>query len=141
MRYSLKWLLAAMSYVALAAVALAQPTWYYADALKAAAFFATLAAVVGAIFNRGARQRAAVGFLAGSALLTVCLFLFPGCLRVPSSAPLTPYTSRGGMHRLVEVADEVEQPAVCHGRRLRRGVARDRVTAPRAKFGGIGVGN
>ena len=40
MRYSMKWILAAMVYVAIAAAAFSQDTWVYADLLWLAAFVA-----------------------------------------------------------------------------------------------------
>lgn len=62
MRFSLKWILFGMAYVALAAAALTQDHWAYADLLWLATFLAICWAIVTAIFSNGSRRAAAIGF-------------------------------------------------------------------------------
>jgi hypothetical protein len=76
-RFSLKWLLLATIYAAVAAAAFSQAHWAYADLLWAAAFFAITYAVMLAIFARGSRQGAAAGFAIASLLLVICLQASP----------------------------------------------------------------
>jgi hypothetical protein len=67
-RFSLKWLLAATVYVALAAAALTQSHWAWADALWLVSFVAVCYAAALAINAREVRQARAIGFLIGSVL-------------------------------------------------------------------------
>ena len=76
-RFSIKWLLAAISYAAIAAAALTQSHWAYADVLWTATFLAFAYAVLLACFLRGAGQARAVGFAIVSAALCACLFVAP----------------------------------------------------------------
>ena len=62
MRFSLKWGLFGMAYVAVAAAALSQDHWAYADLLWLATFLAICWAIVTAIFSNGSRRAAAIGF-------------------------------------------------------------------------------
>jgi hypothetical protein len=74
MRFSLKWILIAVVYVAVAAAALSQTTWVYADLLWAASLLAVVYAGLIAGFARGRRQAAAAGFVAASACFCICLY-------------------------------------------------------------------
>lgn len=56
-RFSLKWILAAMVYAAIAAAAFSQETWVYADLLCAASLLALGYAVMLTIYARGGRFR------------------------------------------------------------------------------------
>jgi hypothetical protein len=62
MRFSLKWVLFGMAYVALTAAALTQDQWAYADLLWLTTFLAICWAIVTAIFSNGSRRAAAIGF-------------------------------------------------------------------------------
>jgi hypothetical protein len=62
MRYSLKWVLFGMAYVAIAAAALTQDHWAYADVLWLTTLLAVFLAIVIAIFSSGGRRAAAIGF-------------------------------------------------------------------------------
>lgn len=71
MRFSLKWLMAGMAYVALAAAAFGTAHWAYADALWAVAFSAVVYSAIVAILARGCRQYVTVGFVLACLWLTV----------------------------------------------------------------------
>ena len=75
MRFSLKWILAGVAYVAIAAAAFSQTTWVYADILWAASLLAVVYAALVAAFLRGRRQIAAAGFVVGSFCFLLCLTL------------------------------------------------------------------
>jgi hypothetical protein len=62
MRFSLKWALAAMAYIALAAAALASPHWAYADLLWGTAVIIFGYATLLALFSRGKPRARATGF-------------------------------------------------------------------------------
>lgn len=62
MRFSLKWGLLGMAYVAVAAAALTQDHWAYADLLWLATFVAICMAIQSALFNSGSRRAMATGF-------------------------------------------------------------------------------
>jgi hypothetical protein len=79
-RFSMKWLLAGMVYVAVAAAAIAQGHWSYAAILWMATFFAVTYALTVAIFARGARQIAAAGFAIASLAIVACMRFAPGSL-------------------------------------------------------------
>lgn len=76
-RFSIKWLLVAISYAAIAAAALTQSHWAYADVLWFATFLAFVYAVLLACFLRGPGQARAVGFAVVCAALAVCLLVAP----------------------------------------------------------------
>jgi hypothetical protein len=73
MRFSLKWILVGVTYVAVAAAAFSQTTWVYADVLWAASLLAVVYAALVAAFARGRRQVAAAGFVVASVGFLVCL--------------------------------------------------------------------
>ena len=77
MRFSIKWALAGMAYVALAAVAFAKPHWAYVDLLRALAFLAVVYALVVAIGAGHSRKFLAIGFAAASVLLGTLMYLSP----------------------------------------------------------------
>lgn len=62
MRFSLKWGLLGMAYVAVAAAALTQDHWAYADLLWLVTFVAICMAIQSAIFSSGSRRAMATGF-------------------------------------------------------------------------------
>ena len=62
MRFSLKWCLFGMAYVAVAAAALTQDHWAYADLLWLTTFLAVCLAILTAVFSSGSRRAAAIGF-------------------------------------------------------------------------------
>ncbi len=86
-RFSLKWILAAMVYAAIAAAAFSQETWVYADILCAVSLLALGYAVMLIIYARGERQAAAAGFAVFMVLLAACLLMAPQS--VPSYRILT----------------------------------------------------
>lgn len=86
-RFSLKWILAAMVYAAIAAAAFSQETWVYADILGAVSLLALGYAVMLIIYARGERQAAAAGFAVFMVLLAACLLMAPQS--VPSYRILT----------------------------------------------------
>ncbi len=73
MRFSMKWALAAMAYVAVAAAAFSRQTWVFADLLWAASLLAVVFAALVAGFARGPRQIAAAGFVVASGCYLLCL--------------------------------------------------------------------
>jgi hypothetical protein len=80
-RFSLKWILAAMVYAAIAAAAFSQQTWVYADLLCGAALLALGYALLLVIYTRGPRQAAAAGF-------AVCMILIAAVVQIsPDSVP------------------------------------------------------
>lgn len=72
MRFSLKWILFGMAYVAVAAAALTQDHWAYADLLWLATFLAICWAIVTAIFSNGSRRAAAIGFALFAIGFAIC---------------------------------------------------------------------
>jgi hypothetical protein len=66
MRFSLKWILAAAVYVAIAAAAFSQPSWVYADVLWAMSLLAIVFAGVMVFAARDKARMAAGGFLLAS---------------------------------------------------------------------------
>jgi hypothetical protein len=86
-RFSLKWILAATVYAAIAAAAFSQETWVYADILCAISLLALGYAVMLIIYSRGERQAAAAGFAVFMVLLAACLLMAPQS--VPSFRILT----------------------------------------------------
>jgi hypothetical protein len=72
MRFSLKWLLAAAIYVALAAAAFSQTHWLYADVLWAISLLALVYAGMTAFLAQDRRRAAAAGFL----LASLCFLVY-----------------------------------------------------------------
>jgi hypothetical protein len=87
MRFSMKWILAGMAYAAVAAAAFSQQTWVYADILWMASLLAVVYAGLVAVFARGRRQAAAIGFVVGSLAFAACVFA--GSSSVPTYRILT----------------------------------------------------
>jgi hypothetical protein len=87
MRFSLKWILAGVAYVAVAAAAFSQQTWVYADVLWAIGLLAVLYGALLAFLARGRRQAAAIGFVVGSLAFAACVFA--GSSSVPTLRLLT----------------------------------------------------
>lgn len=77
MRYSLKWGLLGMAYVALAGAAFGQGHWAYADLLWLATFGAICLAMLIAIFGTGARRAGGVGFALFALALAMCMQFAP----------------------------------------------------------------
>jgi len=73
MRFSLKRLLAGTAYAAVAAAALTQDSWIWADIVWALSLVAFAFAIVVSCLARGPRQAAALGFVAFSACFLACL--------------------------------------------------------------------
>ena len=73
MRFSLKWILAAVVYVAIAAAAFSQQSWVYADILWAMSLLAIVFAALLAFLARGKGRVMAAGFLAASVCYLACL--------------------------------------------------------------------
>lgn len=72
MRFSLKWGLLGMAYVAVAAAALSQDHWAYADVLWLATFLAICTSILTAIFGSGSRRAAAIGFALFAVAFATC---------------------------------------------------------------------
>jgi hypothetical protein len=87
MRFSLKWLLAAAVYVALAAAAFSQTSWVYADLLWAASQLALVYAGLMALTAPPRTRIAAMGFLMAS--LCFLIYLTGMYLLGGSSTPMT----------------------------------------------------
>jgi hypothetical protein len=87
MRFSLKWILAAVVYVAVAAAAFSQASWVYADILWAVSLLAIVWATLMMFLTRGRARAAAAGFLlaSGAFLLCVAAGLLLGGNVVPTS--------------------------------------------------------
>jgi hypothetical protein len=66
MRFSLKWILAVMVYVAVAAAAFGQPKWLYPDIMWCITILANAFAAAIAVCGRGPRKAAASAFLVAS---------------------------------------------------------------------------
>jgi hypothetical protein len=73
MRFSLKWILAGMAYVAIAAAAFGRGNWYYADLLWAVTLLAVVYGILVTAFARGRRQVAAAGFVVASVCFVLCV--------------------------------------------------------------------
>jgi hypothetical protein len=73
MRFSLKWILVAVVYVAVAAAAFSQQSWVYADILWAVSFLAVVFAAMMAFLAHGKSRIAAAGFLLASVCYLTCL--------------------------------------------------------------------
>ena len=96
MRYSLKWGLLGMAYVALAAAAFGQGHWAYADLLWLATFGAICLAMLIAIFSTGARRAGGVGFVLFALALAMCMQFAPDSIptrRIFLAAELRSYAS------------------------------------------------
>ena len=77
MRYSMKWILAAMVYVAIAAAAFSQESWVYADLLWLVTFVAFGYAFLRGCTGIGAQRWRATGFVFLSLCYVVCLHFSP----------------------------------------------------------------
>jgi hypothetical protein len=75
MRLSLKWILAGMVYVAVAAAAFWTGEWYFADALSVMTMFALMYAIAVAMFDGGKGRAMAVTFCVGCACFLLWLTL------------------------------------------------------------------
>jgi hypothetical protein len=73
MQFSLKWILIAVVYVAVAAAAFSQESWAYADLLWAASLLAVVFAALLALMGRGKGRMAAAGFLLASLSYVACV--------------------------------------------------------------------
>ena len=96
MRYSLKWGLLGMAYVALAAAAFGQGHWAYADLLWLATFGAICLAMLIAIFGTGAKRAGGVGFALFALALAMCMQFAPDSIptrRIFLAAELRSYAS------------------------------------------------
>ncbi|MBA4105561.1 MAG: hypothetical protein C0485_07360 [Pirellula sp.] len=107
MRFSLKWGLLGMAYVAVAAAALTQDHWAYADLLWLATFVAICMAIQSAILSSGSRRAMATGFALFALGFAACaqfaehsiptrrLLLAAGVPEYPNYQPvLNPYAVR-----------------------------------------------
>jgi hypothetical protein len=72
MRFSLKWILAGMAYVAIAAAAFARDEWWYTDILSALTLLAVVYAILVTAFASGRRRIAAAGFVVASISFIFC---------------------------------------------------------------------
>lgn len=79
-RFSLKWMLLAMVYAAVAAAAFTQRNWFYADVLWAVSMGAVGYAVLLTIYARGERQARAAGFVVLAISFLACLYLAPNSM-------------------------------------------------------------
>jgi hypothetical protein len=73
MQFSLKWILVAVVYVAVAAAAFSQDSWVYADLLWAASLLAIVFAALLAFMGRGKGRVAAAGFLLAALAYVACV--------------------------------------------------------------------
>jgi hypothetical protein len=85
MRFSLKWILVAAVYVAVAAAAFSQPSWVYADILWAASLLAIVFAGLVAIVGQGRTRVSALGFL----LASLCFVVYVTAASLSNSTPMT----------------------------------------------------
>ena len=96
MRFSLKWVLLGMAYVAVAAAAFSQGHWVYADVLWLATFGAVCLAMLIAILGTGARRAGGVGFALFALALAMCMQFAPDSIptrRIFLAAELRSYAS------------------------------------------------
>ena len=77
MRFSLKWILASMAYAALAAAALTQDGWAYADVLWALTLVAVAYSAIVAIMASGKQRAMATGFAVFALGFTICVIATP----------------------------------------------------------------
>jgi hypothetical protein len=75
MRFSLKWILAGMAYVAVAAAAFGTGKWYFADLLSVMTMFAAVYAIAVAMFDGSMRRAMAATFVVGCACFLLWLTL------------------------------------------------------------------
>jgi hypothetical protein len=73
MQFSLKWILVAVVYVAIAAAAFSQQSWVYADILWALSLLATVFAALFAFMGRDKGRVAAAGFLLAGLAYIACV--------------------------------------------------------------------
>jgi hypothetical protein len=78
LRFSMKWLLAAMVYVALVAAAFTRAGSWWADGLWLVSFLAIVYSCGVVIYAEGARRARAVGFLIGAIAILMARLLGPG---------------------------------------------------------------
>jgi hypothetical protein len=97
-RFSLKWMLLAMVYAAVAAAAFSQRAWFYNDVLWAVLMAAFGYALLVVAYARGERQARAAGFAVLAACFLACLYL------VPDSMP-----TRNLVYAIAAPFDEVAQ--------------------------------
>ena len=76
-RFSLKWMLVAMVYAAVAAAAFSQRVWFYNDLLWAVSMAAIGYALLLVVYARGELQARAAGFAVLAACFLACLYLAP----------------------------------------------------------------
>jgi hypothetical protein len=72
-RFSLKWILAGMLYVAIAAAAFGTGKWHFADLLWTMTLFAAVYAIALAVFASGKRRAMAATFVVGCACFLFCV--------------------------------------------------------------------
>jgi hypothetical protein len=77
MRFSTRWLLIVMAYVALLAATVGTQSRFLVDSVWAVTLLAFCYAVVVAFIVRGKRQAMAIGFVALAATHVICLYLVP----------------------------------------------------------------
>jgi len=106
LRFSLKWLLAAVVYAAVAAAALSQPTWVYADLVWVATLAAFGYALALACFARGTSQARGGGFAMLAAAFVVCVYL------APDSVPTVRLLKTMGVSDSMQVNVAVPPPAM-----------------------------
>jgi len=73
MQFSLKWILVAVVYVAIAAAAFSQQSWVYADILRAVSLLAVVFSALLAFMGRDKGRVAAAGFLVASLAYIACV--------------------------------------------------------------------
>jgi hypothetical protein len=89
-RFSMKWLLAAMVYVALVAAAFTRAGSWWADGLWLVSFLAIVYSCGVVIYAEGARRARAGGFLIGAIALLIARLLGPGSTPVGRIASVIP---------------------------------------------------
>jgi hypothetical protein len=92
-RFSLKWMLLAMVYAAVAAAAFTQRNWFYNDLLWAVSMAAVGYAVLLIIYARGERQARAAGFVVLAIGFLACLYLAPNSMPTRHLASALPTPS------------------------------------------------
>jgi len=75
MRFSLKWVLAVMLYVAVAAAAIGQPKWLYPDVMWSVTILANAYAAAVAVCGHGARRAAGTAFVVASIVFAALVLL------------------------------------------------------------------
>jgi hypothetical protein len=80
LRFSLKWMLVAMVYAAVAAAAFTQLNWFYNDTMWAVSMAAVAYSVLLIIYARGERQARAAGFVVLALGFLTCLYVAPNSM-------------------------------------------------------------